>query len=151
MNNSISIYEWMSLTYVSSMEACGIDLSHIDKSWKLPMEKDFVLKWAHSTKPRIFCNDGFSFSAQGGYTAYSSPRVPSEIYDSMEIGFPSEEEPLLENYDGQVAGYVDVNTIQEIINKHGGIDIRKSFENCNLKKVQIFLRDKKLVRILNEK
>jgi hypothetical protein len=53
----------------------------------------------------------------------------------MEIGFPSEEEalilPFAENNEiptETVYGYVDVDIIQAVIDKHGGIDINSTFK-----------------------
>jgi hypothetical protein len=87
-----------------------------------------------SIKPRMVCNDGFSMSVQGSTTHYCSPRESQDWYDSMEVGFPSEEEPLINqyaedsnDYTGTVYGYVPVEIIQEVITKHGGIDTDKTF------------------------
>ena len=82
---------------------------------------------------RLHCNDGFSMSVQAHYGVYCSPRVdPSETgyYSEVEIGFPSEKEELLmgyvEDYDNPtdtVYGYVPVEVVQEVIEKHGGIKV----------------------------
>jgi hypothetical protein len=85
-------------------------------------------------KPRIVCNDGFSMSVQGSIAHYCLPKAIQDWYDSMEVGFPSEEEPLINqyaedsnDYTGTVYGYVPIEIIQEVITKHGGIDIDKTF------------------------
>ena len=87
-----------------------------------------------SIKPRIVCDDGFSMSVQGSTTHYCSPRESQDWYDSMEVGFPSEEEPLINqyaedsnDYTGTVYRYVPIEIIQEVITKHGGIDTDKTF------------------------
>ncbi|NPV13032.1 MAG: hypothetical protein HPY57_14800 [Ignavibacteria bacterium] len=116
-------------TWVPSKEMCGVDLSHIDEFHQIPFEIK-CLEWTHRSRQRIFCNDGFNMSVQGGFTAYSYHRKPVEIYDIMEVGFPSENEPLLENFDGQVAGYTDVMIIQQI--KKYNIQSNKTYNPPNL-------------------
>lgn len=53
----------------------------------------------------------------------------------MEIGFPSDEESLINQYaevendwTGTVYGYVPIDTIQEVITKHGGINAEETFK-----------------------
>lgn len=80
---------------------------------------------------RLECKDGFSMSVQANEWAYCSPREHSDdltIYDAMEVGYPSEEETLLLEYAEEVDmptdtvyGYVPVEIIQEVVNKHGGL------------------------------
>lgn len=80
---------------------------------------------------RAECQDGFSMSIQANECAYCSPRENSNtmsIYGTMEVGFPSEEESLILQYaedidrpTDTVYGYVPVEIIQEVINKHGGL------------------------------
>lgn len=95
----------------------------------------------YQMKPRIICNDGFSMSVQGSYSAYCSPRRTVDDYYSMEIGFPSESEPTIYEFmDGEVGvtnptdtvyGYVPCWIIDEIIVKHGGINEELTFKNYN--------------------
>ena len=89
----------------------------------------------YEIRNRIVCNDGFYMSVQGGYGYYCSPRTESKYYKSMEIGFPSEEEPLIfeyaenkDDYTQTVYGWVPVEIIQEVIDKHGGINIEQTFK-----------------------
>jgi len=79
-------------------------------------------------RPMITCADGFSMSVQGSEGHYCEPRSISLTYVSMEIGYPSEVEPLLLPYQESSAdptesvyGYVPVEVIEQVINKHGGI------------------------------
>ena len=82
---------------------------------------------------RLHCNDGFSMSVQAHEFVYCSPRVSPEetdCYARVEVGFPSEREELLmkyvEDYDNPtetVYGYVPVEVVQEVIEKHGGIKV----------------------------
>ena len=79
--------------------------------------------------PRMECADGFSVSVQGHYGAYSSPRDDfADRYSSVELGYPSTHEPLLDKYqDGigdptdAVYGYVPIELVEQIIAKHGGL------------------------------
>lgn len=79
--------------------------------------------------PRIECNDGFTMSVQGHAGAYSTPRNDwEEEYTSVEVGFPSAREELLMPYvdDAEhptetVYGYVPIDVVVSVIEKHGGI------------------------------
>ena len=97
--------------------------------------KKTMVKMEYGCRPQIVCNDGFKMSIQGGVGLYSEPREMVDRYSSMEIGFPSEEEALIleyaEDYDRPtetVYGWTPVSVIQEVIDKHGGIDVDKTFE-----------------------
>lgn len=86
-------------------------------------------------RQRIVCNDGFSMSAQGSSGMYCSPRENSTVFLRMEIGYPSTTEPLImewaeesENPTGTVYGYVPVEVIQSVIDKHNGINIDETFK-----------------------
>lgn len=80
-------------------------------------------------RKRIVCANGFSMSVQASGGHYCSPRVTGlGFYNSYEIGFPSDPEPLLEpfaenpdNLLGTVYGWVPAAIIAEIVAKHGGI------------------------------
>ncbi len=84
----------------------------------------------------VVCADGFSMSVQAHGGAYCSPRVENaERYDEVEIGFPSESEPLLLRYmeggyseDGaepdpteSVYPYVPSSVVNLVLAKHGGM------------------------------
>ena len=82
-------------------------------------------------RDRIKCKDGFSMSVQASSFHYCSPKEDNAIeYDAVEVGFPSEAEPLLSEYSegmidtdptSSVYTYVPSNVIFEIIKKHKGI------------------------------
>ena len=83
--------------------------------------------------PHIVCNDGFKMSVQAGQSLYSTPKDVADEYEDVEVGFPSEEERLLTTYAEDqdnlcdtVYGYVPCSVIDQVINKHGGIDESKS-------------------------
>ena len=88
--------------------------------------------------PKIICSDGFEMSVQVGSSLYSTPKKVAKRYTAVEIGFPSEHEPLIEEYaetfykeDGEditdytdtVYPYVPVRIVDKVLKKHGGIDI----------------------------
>ena len=88
--------------------------------------------------PKIICSDGFEMSVQVGSSLYSIPKKVAKRYTAVEIGFPSEYEPLIEEYaetfykdDGEdvtdytdtVYPYVPVKIVDKVLKKHGGIDI----------------------------
>jgi hypothetical protein len=85
-------------------------------------------------RPKIVCNDGFHMSVQGGGGIYSSPRKASDYYIEMEIGYSSEREELImefaetpENPTGTVYGYVPIDIIKAVIEKHNGINVKETF------------------------
>lgn len=81
--------------------------------------------------PPVVCNDGFSLSVQAGQYLYSAPRTDyAKYYTEVEVGFPSEREELLIPYAEDaskptetVYGYVPIEVIEAVIEKHGGIDV----------------------------
>ena len=82
--------------------------------------------------PHVICKDGFKMSVQAGQSLYSEPRDVADSYEEAEVGYPSTEESLLttyaednENLCGTVYGYVPCSIIDEVIEKHGGIDESK--------------------------
>lgn len=104
---------------------------------------EFILKTTKETafgmgfteiRPRIVCNDGFNLSIQCGKGSYSTPRDLSIDYTAVEIGYPSKEEPLINeyaegsNYTHTVYGWVPVTVIEEVVKKHGGINITETFK-----------------------
>ena len=91
--------------------------------------------------PQIVCVDGFKMSVQVGSSLYSTPKKVAKRYSAVEIGFPSEHEPLIEeyaelgifdsvnsgekfiDYTDTVYPYVPVKIVDKVLTKHGGIDI----------------------------
>ena len=78
---------------------------------------------------QVVCADGFKMSVQAHDGAYCSPRIDNaESYEEVEVGFPTEREPLLMDYcedpddpTGTVYGYVPTQVVVNVIAKHGGI------------------------------
>ena len=100
---------------------------------------EFIQKYRKVTKlvpgmtsshtPYVICKDGFKMSVQAGQSLYSEPRDVADSYEEAEVGFPSTEESLLTTYAEDndnlcdtVYGYVPCSIIDEVIEKHGGID-----------------------------
>lgn len=83
----------------------------------------------HRTIPRLVCADGFSMSVQASEFHYCDPRVSRfPEYRSVEVGFPSERQDELmewaEDADkptDTVYGWVPVEVINALIDKHGGL------------------------------
>ena len=82
--------------------------------------------------PYLICKDGFQMSVQASETHYSAPRGFADKYSEVEIGYPSDVENLIMDYcedDNNpcetVYGYVPVNIVDRVIEKHGGIDYDK--------------------------
>ncbi len=79
-------------------------------------------------RPRVVCNDGFNVSIQAGCYLYSRPSYVTDGYLEVELGFPSEADPLIIEYaedpsdpTGTVYGYVPIHIVEKLIHKHGGI------------------------------
>ena len=92
-----------------------------------------------SRLPHIVCVDGFEMSVQVGYSLYSEPKKVAKRYSAVEIGFPSEREPLIEeyvelsifeeesvDYTDTVYPYVPVKIVNKVLKKHGGIDLTET-------------------------
>jgi hypothetical protein len=92
-----------------------------------------------SKLPHIVCSDGFEMSVQVGYHLYSEPKKVAKRYSKVEIGYPSEREPLLEeyaelsmfdenfvDYTDTVYPYVPVKVVNQVLKKHGGIDLTET-------------------------
>ena len=89
--------------------------------------------------PKIVCSDGFTMSVQVGHSLYSTPKKVAKRYSAVEIGFPSEDEPLIEKYAESyydpdvdfkytetVYPYVPVRVVDKVLKKHGGIDLAET-------------------------
>lgn len=76
----------------------------------------------------IKCADGLELSVQASTTHYCSPRDSAGPWTAVEVGFPTERvEELMEYADNPddptqtVYGWVPVEVIEAIVEKHGGI------------------------------
>ena len=87
--------------------------------------------------PKIVCVDGFEMSVQVGHSLYSTPKKVAKRYSAVEIGFPSEHEPLIEkwaenlfedtpDFTDTVYSYVPVKVVNQVLKKHGGIDLTET-------------------------
>ena len=97
------------------------------KSHKHPFSDEII----QENRPRLLCNDGFSISVQASSFHYCKPRLDGiQDYESVELGFPSMEDELINeyaedysDYTGTVYGYVPIEVVERLIEKHGGIKI----------------------------
>jgi len=94
--------------------------------------KKLVPGMTSSHTPHVICKDGFKMSVQAGQSLYSAPKDVADDYEEAEVGFPSTEESLLTTYAEDndnlcdtVYGYVPCSIIDQVIEKHGGIDESK--------------------------
>ena len=94
--------------------------------------------------PKIICSDGFTMSVQVGSSLYSTPKKVAKRYSAVEIGFPSEDEPLIEKYAESyydpdvdfkytetVYPYVPVRVVDKVLKKHGGIDLTETLRRSD--------------------
>jgi len=97
-----------------------------------------------SRLPHIVCTDGFTMSVQVGYSLYSTPKKVAKRYSNVEIGYPSEHEPLIEEYaecftfeeldidfTDTIYPYVPVKIVNKVLKKHGGIDITETLRRSH--------------------
>lgn len=84
---------------------------------------------SQAIRPRMKCADGFEISVQASDFHYCSPRVSGNVkYDKVELGYPSIAEPLIVEYaeddedlTGTVYGWVPVEVVNAVVERHGGI------------------------------
>ena len=102
------------------------------KDWLAkPVEINTYSNGAHeiqANRPRLYCNDGYSISVQASEFHYCSPRLNGlQDYKSVELGYPSTEDELINeyaegmDYTDTVYGYVPIEVVEKLIEKHGGI------------------------------
>jgi hypothetical protein len=100
--------------------------------------KEFMTKCgAVRHRPKIVCMDGFKMSVQGNEMTYSIPKKVATEFTAMEIGFPSAQEDLIMEFIDRlvleptqsVYGYIPIDLIEKIVEKHGGIDESVTFQD----------------------
>ena len=89
--------------------------------------------------PRVFCADGFNISIQVNHGNYCASENGTRSFGLdwklVEWGFPSEgiDAKKFNAEDttttGSVGAYVEIELMEELINKHGGIDLMKTLQN----------------------
>ena len=95
-----------------------------------------------SRLPHIVCSDGFEMSVQVGYSLYSEPKKVAKRYSKVEVGYPSDHEPLIEeyaenlsedvpDYTDTVYPYVPVKVVNQVLKKHGGIDLTETLRKSD--------------------
>jgi len=79
--------------------------------------------------PHAVCKDGFEVSIQASHGHYCEPRSDDEIYEAVELGFPSERPPdyimeYAEEPDSPTAtvyAFVPAELVHKMIQEHGGL------------------------------
>ena len=95
-----------------------------------------------SRLPQIVCVDGFTMSVQVGYSLYSEPKKVAKKYSKVEVGYPSDHEPLIEkwaenlfedmpDFTDTVYPYVPVKIVNHVLKKHGGIDLTETLRRSD--------------------
>lgn len=84
-------------------------------------------------RSRIVCKDGYSFSCQASAYHYCTPRRTfkpneKEKYVTVELGYPSKDDEPIHDYcenpdnpTGAIYAFVPVETVNQLIKKHGWI------------------------------
>ena len=87
----------------------------------------------HRMCPAVVCKDGFTVSIQASSTHYCEPRCVTDVYESVELGFPSAVVRSWREYcedwskpTDTVYGWVPVEKVMSVLRRHGGIDITKT-------------------------
>lgn len=90
---------------------------------------DYNNKAILQIRPAVVCEDGFAVSIQASAAHYCTPRVNgAPRYETVELGFPSESDPLIFEYAEDpkyptrtVYAQVPVEVVDTLIEKHGGV------------------------------
>lgn len=97
---------------------------HFQQNRKPTVIKGYVF---YRPMPRIVCIDGFDLSVQVGSAMYCTPRTDTGPWSHVEVGYPSAPEPALMEYAEEpdrptstVYGWVPVELVESIIERHGG-------------------------------
>lgn len=80
-------------------------------------------------RPYIHCPDGYVVSVQASENHYCEPRINhAESYEKVELGFPNQKDDLIMDYAEDpdnptetVYGFVPIELVEKLIQKHGGI------------------------------
>lgn len=92
------------------------------------LHKTYRYELFPTPRPWVVCKDGFTISIQASAIHYCVPRKTGDIeYERVELGYPSAEDDLIkeytefDNYTDTVYGYVPVEVVDKLLEKHGGI------------------------------
>ena len=88
----------------------------------------YLSDWQY-LRHRAVCADGFSISIQASPAHRCKlSQAENQPYESLELGFPSEKEPLILRYAEEkrypmdtVYNYVPWKVVEKMLNKHSGI------------------------------
>ena len=92
------------------------------------LNKTRKIMWSR-TRPYIHCPDGFEISVQASAIHYCIPRRDNaEFYKKVELGYPNLKDDLIIEYaetpdkpTETVYGFVPIELVETLIQKHGGI------------------------------
>lgn len=102
----------------------------LEASYDICIEKHPMISEEDSAilRPMIICEDGYQVSLQASTFHYCEPRKTFKgPYEYVELGFPNQHDALLDEYAEEsdtldtVFGYVPVEVVDQLIEKHGGI------------------------------
>jgi hypothetical protein len=95
---------------------------------------DIINEWMKNNRDfclakEIECNDGLTLSVQASKRHYSTPKQDNAFpYSAVEIGFPSKKIKEILQYANDkkrpkqtLYGWVPIQTVIEVVEKHGGI------------------------------
>lgn len=102
-----------------------------------------------AVRPRVICADGYNVSIQANRYCYCDPRIDgAAYYHEVELGYPSMEDSLIncfaedhDDYTDTVYGYVPVEIVDQLLEKHGGISIIPA-DAANAIKTQSIIEEK---------
>lgn len=100
---------------------------------------DMVNAWLINNPPgkymprrAIECADGFKMSVQAGMNLYCTPPSDRGPWSTVEVGFPSQIEPLLWEYAQEPGNWTDtvyarvpVDLVAAVIEVHGGFNLQE--------------------------
>lgn len=76
----------------------------------------------------VMCSDGFKISIQASEYHYCTPRDNYGPWSNVELGYPSQADDLIQRYaetpedpTQTVYGYVPIETVQALIEKHNAL------------------------------
>ncbi len=80
-------------------------------------------------RPCVVCADGFQISIQASPFHYCYPKDKNaEKFEKVELGFPNQKDDLIMEYaedpdnpTSTVYGYVPIEVVDKLLEKHGGI------------------------------
>lgn len=124
-----TLFDWMNEGYTvfsDHMEKHGVDMkkeNSMQNTLAVVCQDGFTVSIQASASH--YCSPRKSFNRLENYSDFTSPIVDYSIYNEMELGYPSARDDLLTDYaetpDGDIYGWVPVDVVNALLEKHGGI------------------------------